>query len=86
MFAGCWQIMPVHSHLIRVERIGYWQLIRVEKWLFAGPVVYICRLPQVFMGRNNSLLRVNNPPLRKGYTPYRVSSQKMSKLVVHLLA
>jgi hypothetical protein len=31
MFAGCWQIMPVYSHLIRVEGIGYWQLIRAEK-------------------------------------------------------
>jgi hypothetical protein len=31
MFAGCWQIMPVYSHLIRVEGVGYWQLIRAEK-------------------------------------------------------
>jgi hypothetical protein len=31
MFAGCWQIMRVYSHLIRVERIGYWQLIQAEK-------------------------------------------------------
>lgn len=28
MFAGCWQIMPAHWQLIRVEGIGYWQLIQ----------------------------------------------------------
>jgi hypothetical protein len=28
MFAGCWQIMPAHFHLFRVEGAGYWQLIR----------------------------------------------------------
>jgi hypothetical protein len=31
MFAGCWQIMPAHWQLIRVEGIGYLQLIRAEK-------------------------------------------------------
>jgi hypothetical protein len=30
MFAGCLQIMWAHSHLIRVESIGYLQLIRAE--------------------------------------------------------
>jgi hypothetical protein len=31
MFAGCLQIMWAHSHLIRVEGIGYLQIIRAEK-------------------------------------------------------
>ena len=31
MFAGCLQIMRVYSHLIRVEGIGYSQIIRAEK-------------------------------------------------------
>ena len=30
MFAGCLQIMRAHSHLIRVEGIGYSQIIRAE--------------------------------------------------------
>jgi hypothetical protein len=43
MFAGCWQIMPAHWQLIRVEGIGYLQLIRAEKWMFAGPAIYVFR-------------------------------------------
>jgi hypothetical protein len=31
MFAGCLQIMWAHSHLSRVEGIGYLQIIRAEK-------------------------------------------------------
>ena len=31
MFAGCLQIMWAHLQLIRVEGIGYLQLIRAEK-------------------------------------------------------
>jgi len=30
MFAGCLQIMRAHLHLIRVEGIGYLQIIRAE--------------------------------------------------------
>lgn len=30
MFAGCLQIIRVHWHLIRVEGIGYFQIIRAE--------------------------------------------------------
>jgi len=30
MFAGCWQIILAHWHLIRVEGIGYSQIIRAE--------------------------------------------------------
>jgi len=30
MFAGCLQIMSAHSHLIRVEGVGYSQIIRAE--------------------------------------------------------
>jgi len=31
MFAGCLQIMWAHWHLIRVEGVGYLQIIRAEK-------------------------------------------------------
>lgn len=31
MFAGCLQIMLAHLHLMWVEVLRYWQLIRVEK-------------------------------------------------------
>ena len=30
MFAGCWQIIRAHWHLIRVEGVGYLQIIRAE--------------------------------------------------------
>ncbi|CAA9892230.1 conserved hypothetical protein [Candidatus Methylobacter favarea] len=30
MFAGYWQIMWAHWHLIRVEGVGYSQIIRAE--------------------------------------------------------
>jgi hypothetical protein len=30
MFAGCLQIIPAHSHLIRAEGGGYSQIIRAE--------------------------------------------------------
>jgi hypothetical protein len=44
MFAGCWQIMQVYSHLIRVEGVGYWQFnsgrksrcLQILRFMFAG--------------------------------------------------
>jgi hypothetical protein len=42
MFAGCWQIMRACWQLIRVEGVGYWQLIRAEK-------VAVCRSCDLYL-------------------------------------
>ena len=54
MFAGCLQIMWAHSHLIRVEVVGYLQIIRAENngclqvlW------IYVCRPLHIGIGMIN---------------------------------